>query len=153
MVVRLWEKVHLSCTAFLHDARWEIVCQHCWEQVCRLTADLRKEAMQAHEDDRDNRMTTWKIGFARITRPHANGASVVDNEKLVMVQREHGTHTHHTKHPTLRKCTHSWRKLGYLSSSCPSWARSQPWSSLKFLPESISPECIYQRADCDKTCV
>ena len=48
-------------TALQHDARWDIV-RHCrfpsLEQLCRLAADLREEARQAYEDDREKLMTT-----------------------------------------------------------------------------------------------
>ena len=82
--MHLWNKVRLSGVGLLQDARWEIV-KHCrlpsLDQVCRLAADLRAEARQAHEDDRENRMTTWKIGFAQITKRHASWCKGVDNEK------------------------------------------------------------------------
>ena len=54
--VHSWDKVRLSAAELLQDARWEIV-KHCrlpsLEQVCRQAADLRAEARQAHEDDRE----------------------------------------------------------------------------------------------------
>ena len=57
--VHLWDKVRLSGAELLQDARWETL-KHCrlpsLEQVCGLAADLRAEARQAHEDDREKRM-------------------------------------------------------------------------------------------------
>ena len=56
--VHLWDKVRLSGAELLQDARWETL-KHCrlpsLEQVCGLAADLRAEARQAHEDDREKR--------------------------------------------------------------------------------------------------
>ena len=65
--------------------RWEVVRQHRFpslEQVRRLAADLGEEARRAHEDDRENRMTTWKIGFARTTELLVLGAKGMTMKNL-----------------------------------------------------------------------
>ena len=105
-------KIRQSGSAMLHGGRWEIV-RHCRlpsvEQVCRLAADLREEARQAHENDRENRMTTWQHWFRTAYKAACNWCKGVDNE----------THTQ----PTTRKCTRSLRKLGCLHEvgTQPTW--------------------------------
>ena len=62
-VLRLWEKIWQSGEGQLSEACWDVVRQHHFpsrEQVSRVVSDLREEARQAHEDDRENRMTTCK---------------------------------------------------------------------------------------------
>ena len=46
-----------------------------------------------HEDDRENRMTTWKNWLRTDYRAACNWCKGVDNEKIVMVQRDDDTHT------------------------------------------------------------
>ena len=124
--IQLWEKVWLWGTSLLHDARWEIV-RHCrfpsLEQVCGVAADLRVPR-QAHEDDRENRMTTWKFGFLRIARPHAIGARWLTMKKKswCSVRMAHNSH---------RCASARARRLGCRSSRCTIWLRSQPGNSLK----------------------
>ena len=52
-----------SGEGLLSEACWDVVRQHHFpsgEQVSRLASDLRDEARQAHEDDTENRMTSWE---------------------------------------------------------------------------------------------
>ena len=84
-MLRLWEKVRQSGGGLLSEMRWVVLRQHrfpCLEQVSCLEADLRKEARQALEGDRENRMTTWKIGFARTTEMLVIGANGSTMNKL-----------------------------------------------------------------------
>ena len=82
--VRLWNKVRLSGVGLLQDARWEIV-KHCClpslNHICRLAADLRAETIQAHEDDRENRMTTWKNWLRTDYEAACSWCERVDNGK------------------------------------------------------------------------
>ena len=76
-MLSLWKKVQKSGEGLLSGACWDVVRQPLFpslEQVSGLVCNLRDEARQAHEDDRGNRMTTWKTGFARLTELVAIGA-------------------------------------------------------------------------------
>ena len=62
-MLSLWKKVQKSGDVLLSEARWDVVRLHHFpslEQVSSLAFNLRNEARQAHEDDREDRMTTWK---------------------------------------------------------------------------------------------
>ena len=91
-MLRLWEKDRQFGDGLLSEMRWE-GCEAASfpsrEQVIRLAPDLRDEARQAQEDDTENRMTTWTDYGAA-----CNWCKGVDNEKIVMVQRDDGTHSH-----------------------------------------------------------
>ena len=93
-------KVRLSGAELLHDARWETL-KHCRlpsvEQVCGLAADLRAEARQAHEDDREKRTMVLNNWPRTDHKAACNWCKGVDNEKIVMVQREDGTHAANAK--------------------------------------------------------
>ena len=96
-----WSAVHLwSGGELLQDARWETL-KHCrspfLEQVSGLAADLRAVARQAHEDDREKRMMSWKDWLHTEYKVACNWSKGVDNEKNVMVQREGGTHAANAK--------------------------------------------------------
>ena len=70
-------KIRQSGEGLLRQACWDVARQHHFpsrEQVSRLVSDLREEARQAHEDDRENQMTTWETGFAKTTEMLAIGA-------------------------------------------------------------------------------
>ena len=95
-MLRLWEKVWQFGEGLLSEARWDVVRQHHFpsrEQVSRLASDLRKETRHAHEDDREKRMTTWENWLRMDYRAACNWCKVVDNEKIVTVQRDDGTHS------------------------------------------------------------
>ena len=94
-MLRLWEKVPKSGEGLLSEARWDVVRQHHFltlKQVSRLASNLGEEARQAHEDDRENQMTTWENWLRTDYRAACKWCKGVDNEKLVMVQRDDGTH-------------------------------------------------------------
>ena len=93
-----------------------------WEQVSRLASDPRDEARQAHEDDRENWMTTWENWPRTAYRAACNLCKGVDIEKIVMVKGDDGTHTANAEqvHALIEQ---AWR--------CMSWAHSQPGPSLK----------------------
>ena len=98
-------------TALLHDARWDIIWQHCrlpsLEQVSRLAADWREEATRAHGDDTENSDDDLeKLGFAWITRPHAIGARGLRMSKSSWFRVKMMT----LPQPTLSKCTLFLRK-------------------------------------------
>ena len=78
------EKVQKSFEGLPSEARWDVVRQHHFpslEQVRCLSSNLSDEARQAHEDDRENRMTTWKNWFRTDNRAACNWCRGVDNEK------------------------------------------------------------------------
>ena len=58
-----------------------------------MASDLRDEARQAHEDDRENRVTTCENWLRTDCRAACIWCIGVDNEKIVKVQRDDGTHT------------------------------------------------------------
>ena len=59
---RLTEAGQVWTREVINEARWHVVRQHhlpSLEQVSSLASNLKDEARQAHEDDSENRMTTW----------------------------------------------------------------------------------------------
>ena len=95
-MLRLWEKSGKSGEGLLSEARWDVVRQHHFpslEQVSRLASNLGEEAREVHEDDRENRMTTWQNWFRTDYRDACKWCKGVDNEKIVMVQRDDGAHS------------------------------------------------------------
>ena len=95
-VVHFRDKVRLSGAAWLQDARWETLKHGRFlflELVCGPTADFRADAGQAHEDDREKRMMSFKNWLRTDFKAACNWCTGVNNANIVMVQREDGTHT------------------------------------------------------------
>ena len=80
-MLRFFGKIRQSGEGLLSEACWDVVRQHHFppqEQVSRLASDLREEARQAHDDDRENQMTAW---FRTDYTPACNWFRGVGNEK------------------------------------------------------------------------
>ena len=117
-----------SGESLLRAACWDVVRRHhlpSLEQAENLASNLRNEARQAHEDDRESRMTMWKNWLRTDYRAACNWCKNADCEKIVIVQQEDGTQ------PTQSRCTHSLNRPGFQSSRCTSLARDPPGNILR----------------------
>ena len=126
---------------------WKNLVKDCWVKRAAMSWDcitsllLSKWAAwhSTSETKRDRHTrTTEKTGWRHGKTGTEYGAACnwckgADSEKMVVVQREGGTH------PTLSKCTHSLSILGYRCSRCIYKARDLPGSSLRPLLADTFP--------------
>ena len=115
--VHLWTKIRMAGRAVLKSSNWFRYWQrHTLPPLSalqRLAQDLRAEAASRHEQERAERMESWKRWLKADFKACCDFCKGDCTERVTMVQREDGTHT-----ANAARCISFFKMPGSQSSAC-----------------------------------